>query len=88
MPNLLHTQNVKKKIIFHSINKKVLTQWVLNTSVKSLWYGICLNPLGFLSLFVPQAMKQQKQSGEDSQEWLVPRREKQQTPGGISQMFP
>lgn len=59
-----------------------------NTSVKSLWYGIWLNPLGFLSLFVPQGMKQQKQPGKDSQEQLMLRGEKQQIQGGISQMSP
>lgn len=50
---------------FYSVNKKVLP----NTSVRSLlWYGICLTPLGFLSLFVPQSTKQQKQAGKGSQE--------------------
>lgn len=34
---------------------------------KSLWCGICLNLLGFLSVFIPQGTKQEQPS-KDSQE--------------------
>lgn len=43
-------------------------EWILNTSANSSWHGICLNIPDFLSLFIPQGTKQQKQPGKDSQE--------------------